>query len=172
MKRFHSARFAIAACAICLFAISNFTIAPPQAAPQSKKGAPAQKNANDERELIRLEEEGNELFLKREFAKLAENWADDVVFINLTGKIDENNAAALNGMQKSKEQYDFLKNSEYRVRINGNVAVVSFLTTAIGPASFQARYTDILEKRNGKWKLVHSHGTIVQGSLRLQSKQQ
>lgn len=175
MKRFHSARPAIAACAICLFAISNFTGAPSQtnaASAQSTKGVPTQKNVDDERELIRLEEEGNELFMKREFAKLAENWADDVVFINLTGKIDENKAAALKGMQESKEQYDSLKNSEYRVRINGNVAVVSYLTTATGAVSFQARFTDLLEKRTGKWKLVHSHGTIVQGSLRLQSRQQ
>lgn len=172
MKRFFPALLGFAVCTISLFVTGNFTIAPPPAAAQSKKGAPAQKNANDEQELIRLEDEANELFMKREFAKLAENWADDVVIINLTGKIDENKAGALNGMQKSKEQYDSLKNSDYRVRVNGNVAVVSFLTTAIGPASFQARFTDISEKRNGKWKLVHSHGTIVQGSLRLQSKQQ
>lgn len=175
MKRFHAALLALSASIICLFVISNFTNAPfraDAASAQSKKGTPAQKNADVEREFIRMEEEANELFMKREFAKLAENWADDVVFINLIGKIDENKAAALKGMQESKERYDSLKNSDYRIRVNGNVAVISYLTTATGPVSFQARFTDIAEKRNGKWKLVHSQGTIVQGTLRLQSKQQ
>lgn len=108
---------------------------------------------------------------KREFAKLAENWADDMVIINLLGKI-EGKAAALKGMQESKEQYDSLKNSEYKVRFYGNLAIVSFQTTATGPISGQARYTDVLVKQNGKWKLIHSQGTIVQGSLSIPPKKQ
>lgn len=171
MKRLYPALLGLAVCVIGIFTINIFTI-PSHRVEAAQAQKPMPKNADVEREFIRMEEEANELFMKREFAKLAENWADDVVFINLTGKIEENKAAVLKAMQESKEKYDSLKNSDYRVRLNGNIAVVSFLTTATGPVSFQARYTDISEKRNGKWKLVHSHGTIVQGSLRLQSKQQ
>lgn len=172
MKRFHQTRIAIAACSISLFAMISCAVAIAHdnaAALQAKKGA-AQKNADVERELIRLEEQYNELFLKHEFAKIVENWADDVVFINLEGKIQDK-AAALKEMQESKDRFDTLKNTEFKVRVKDDVAVITYLVTVTGTISGQARYTDILEKRNGKWILVHSQGTIVQGAVTTPPKQ-
>lgn len=129
----------------------------------------AETDARIEQEIIRLENEGNDILLKRDVARLAQMLADDFFGTELDGKV-YNKAGALTRFKDDPYQWETSTNSEYKVRIYRDIVVVTFLTTASGkmngqPVKGQARFTDTWVKQKGKWKLAVSQGTIVEGSV-------
>lgn len=165
MKRHSLALLALAVFGLCVYYTTGAAVS------QSKQASPAKSNASVEQELIRLEEEGLEASLKQDARKIGEMLADDYFGINFEGQV-EDKAKVLEVIANPPMKFDSLKNSEYKVSVLGEVAIVTALTTATGPVSGQARFTDVWVKRNGKWKLLNSQGTLVQGTVTGLPKQQ
>lgn len=139
------------------------------ASPAAIAAAAAETDAKIEQEIIKLENEGADIFVKRDVARFEKMLADDVFMTDVDGKVYDR-AGIIAQFKNDPNQWESATNSEYKVRIYGDVAVVTFLTTASGkvngqPAKGQARSTDVLVKQNGQWKLAVTQGTIVEGSV-------
>lgn len=129
----------------------------------------AETDAKIEQEIIQLENEANDMTIKRDVARLEQLIADDAFLTDLSGKVFDK-AGLLNQFKNDPYKWESSTNSEYKVRIYGDVVVITFLTTASGklkdqPVKGQARSTDTWVKQKGQWKLAVSHGTIVEGSV-------
>jgi hypothetical protein len=133
-------------------------------ASQSKKASSAKPDAKVEQELIRAEEESLDAWLRKDVRKMGELLADNYSEIDFEGKVNDR-ARALELVANPPMKFDSIKLSDFKVSAYGDVAVVTGLSTATGPISGQARFTDVWVKQGGKWKLTHSQGTLVQGTV-------
>ena len=129
----------------------------------------AETDAKIEQEIIKLENDANDMTIKRDLARLEQMLANDVFITYLDGKVHDK-AGLLTQFKNDPNQFESITNSEYKVRIYGDVVVVTYLTTASGKmngqqAKGQARYTNTWVKQKGQWKLAVSQGTIVEGSV-------
>jgi hypothetical protein len=165
MKRYSLTLLALAVFGLCAY----YTTA--TAVSQSKKASSAKSNTDVEQELIRLEEEGLAAWLKQDVRKLGDLMADNYFEIDFEGKVN-NKAKALEMVANPPMKFDSVKLSDFKVSVYGEVAVVTGLSTATGPVSGQARFTDVWVKQGGKWKLTNSQGTLVQGTVTGLPKQQ
>jgi len=139
------------------------------ASPTAIAAAAAETDAKIEQEIIQLENEGADIVMKRDVARLEQQLADDVFSTEFNGKVSDK-AGVIAQFKNDPSQWGSLTNSEYKVRIYGDVVVVTFLTTGSGkmngqPVKGQARVTDVWVKQKGQWKLAVTQGTIVEGSV-------
>lgn len=139
------------------------------ASPAAIAAAATETNAQIEQEIIKLENEGCDIAIKRDVKRLEQMLADDTFITDLNGKVFDK-AGLLTQAKNDPYQWESFTNSEYKVRIYGEVVVVTFLTTGSGklngqPVKGQARSTDTWVKQKGQWKLAVSQGTIVEGSV-------
>lgn len=91
-------------------------------------------------------------------AMLAPEWS----VIHITGRIISK-AEALEGCKSPHAPIDSQKIDEIVVRPYGDSAVVTGRTTVVtggaSPATVSLRFTDVFERRNGRWLVVASHAT-------------
>ena len=119
------------------------------------------KSGSAEQELIKLENEWNEAYLKRDLAALDRLEADGIVQTDSDGNvftksedIEEVKTGAL--VLTSSVQDDL------KVHAYGDAAVVTHRSTEKGQYrgedySCQFRYTDTWVKKAGRWQLVAAH---------------
>lgn len=151
------------------FSSCSATTGKATASPAAIAAVAAETDAKIEQEIIRLENDANDIGIKRDVARLEQMIADDAFFTDLNGKVFDK-AGLLNQFKNDPYIWESSTSSEYKVRIYGEVVVVTFLTTASGklkgqPVKGQARSTDTWVKQKGQWKLAVSQGTIVEGSV-------
>jgi hypothetical protein len=167
MKWYSPALFTLTVFGLCLYYTTGAAVesaSATSAASQSKKASSAKPNAGVEQEIIRLEEESLDAWLRKDVRKMGELLADNYSEIDFEGKVNDR-AKALETVANPPMKFDSVKLSDFKVSVYGDVAVVTGLSTATGPVSGQARFTDVWVKQGGKWKLTNSQGTLVQGTV-------
>ena len=70
----------------------------------------------------------------------------------------------LEEVRKREPRYDVFRNHDMKVRVYGDAAVVTGITSIKGTSSGKAfavdvQFTDTLIKRQGKWRMVASHAS-------------
>ena len=73
------------------------------------------------------------------------------------------------GETENKNQYlasvvpnaDMVKSDDYKVRIFGNMAIMTHRATVSGVRNMQFRSTHVWMKRGGKWQILAHHGSLI-----------
>jgi ketosteroid isomerase-like protein len=121
------------------------------------------KRSDVEEELLKLENEFTQANLKNDAEAIGRFLADDWVIIEANGAIIDK--ARFLGVIKSGDlSYQMMKWDEVRVRIYGETALVTGLTSTTGKfkgqeLSTRERGTDVFIKRDGRWQCVFSQLT-------------
>ena len=119
-----------------------------------------------EAQLVELERQLSEALAKEDAAVLNRLWSDDLVFTSPNGHMT-NKTQRLAGQKPSAQSAQLANiNDEVKVRVYGNTAVVTVLSTWKGKAgtqefSDQYQATHVWVKQRGKWQLVAAHVTPV-----------
>jgi len=130
----------------------------------NSKGKPS--NRAVEAQLVELERQLSEALAREDAAVLNRLWSDDLVFTAPNGHVT-NKAQRLAGQKPSAQPAQLANiNDEVKVRVYGNTAVVTVLSTWKGKAGtreFSDPYqaTHVWVKQKGRWQLVAAHVTPV-----------
>jgi len=119
-----------------------------------------------EQELLQLERDWCRAMIQRDVAFLTRILAEDYTGVGSRGGT-ETKAEALAGLTDRNSSVTDCVDSNVRVRVYGDAAVVTGLATRSGTfqgAPYQNRqilYTDTFVRRDGRWVCVASQGTLV-----------
>jgi len=118
------------------------------------------KEQNDEQQILALHEAGDKALMSADLAVLTQIFADDYVQYNEAGK-DFTKQDVLNNFQTGAIRYPSIVSSGRKIRVFGDTAVVhgseSDEVELNGKRStVRYVYLDVLQKRDGEWKLVAS----------------
>jgi uncharacterized protein (TIGR02246 family) len=117
-------------------------------------------NQNDEQQILALHEAGDKALMSADLTVLAQIFADDYVQYNEAGKAFRKQDV-LNNFRTGAIRYPSIVSTGRKIRLFGDVAVVhgseSDEMEADGKRlAVRYVYLDVLEKRDGEWKLVAS----------------
>lgn len=116
----------------------------------------------DETEIRRVEDEACKAYLHSDADYLAKLLTEDFVFTNGQAEMSDKDAE-LAEVRAKAVHYTAFENSEMVVRQHGDQAVVTGITlvegTPIGgkPFSIKVRFTDVLARVDGHWRLLAGH---------------
>jgi len=133
--------------------------------PNSNRPLPGNTaTGEDEQALFQLERDWAAASLKKDAAVVEKFLADEFVS-NDNGKM-MNKKQVLADIKNSAAQKESAANSDMRVAVFGNTAVVHGLyieksTTNGKDTSQQARYTEVYVKRDGRWQCMTQYVTKV-----------
>ena len=113
------------------------------------------RNMTQEQEVLRLEKEFSQAIVKNDAGAVGRFLADDWIIIDPDGGIIER-ARFLGVIESGALTHEMMESDDARVRIYGNAAIVTALTTTKGKFSGQVfttqeRATDVFVKQNGQW---------------------
>jgi ketosteroid isomerase-like protein len=113
----------------------------------------ASKAAN---ELLRVEAEWTQAFMKNNAAAIERFIADDWVIVDADGGVIDK-AKFLAAIKSGALTHDTIKLDEPNVRIYGDTAIVTGRATSSGkymatPFTTHERSTDVFVKRDGRWR--------------------
>lgn len=126
---------------------------------------PAQtKSGGVEQELIKLEKEWADAWVKRDVEAYARLLADDYIGTNSYG--DMKTKAQSIARLKSHENTISLIPRDFRVRVYGDTAVINFRLTYKNQVqgkenTGQDQLTDVWIKRAGRWQCVAAHSSEI-----------
>ena len=129
-----------------------------------------QSNSNEmEKEVLRVEEEFGQAMIKNDADKIGTFLADDWIIIDPDGGIIDK-ARFLDVIKSGALTHEMMKSDDTRVRIYGDTAIVTALTTTKGKFHGQAfatkeRASDVFVKQNGRWRCALSHLTSFSKTL-------
>jgi ketosteroid isomerase-like protein len=114
-------------------------------------------------EVLRLEKEFSQAIVKNDAGAVGQFLADGWIIIDPDGGIIDK-AHFLGVIESGALTHEMMESDETRVRIYGNTAIVTALTTTKGKFSGQAfttqeRATDVFVKHNGRWLCAFSQLT-------------
>jgi ketosteroid isomerase-like protein len=114
-------------------------------------------------EILRLEKEFSQAIVKNDAEAVGRFLADDWIIIDPDGGLIDR-ARFLGVIKSGALTHEMMESDDARVRIYGNTAVVTALTTTKGKFNGQVfttqeRATDVFVKQNGRWQCVLSHLT-------------
>jgi ketosteroid isomerase-like protein len=116
------------------------------------------RNAKIEQELIKLEEEWHNAYVKHDASPLERILADEYISVGVSGSGTK--AKAIEGLKADTATYDYSTPYDLDVRVYGDTALVIGRTKEKGRAAngneFTAEYrwTDVFVKRQGHWQCV------------------
>lgn len=116
-----------------------------------------------EEELLKIEEEFAEAIIKNDLEGIGRLVTDDWIIIDPNGEIVER--TRFFGVIKSGGlTHDMMESEDFRIRVYGDSAVVTAITSTKGKFmgqefSTQERATDVFVKRDGRWRCVLTHLT-------------
>lgn len=129
---------------------------------------------DDEATLMYLERDWNAAAKQRDVAWFEHNYAAGMREISSrTGEV-LNKAEAIAGVRDDRTTYESLDLSEMTTRVNGDMAVVTGLNHLRGrdeagkPFDRRVRFTDTFVRRDGRWLVLTSQGTVVPGTMTAQ----
>jgi ketosteroid isomerase-like protein len=116
-----------------------------------------------EQELLKLEQVFAEAILKNDVEALGRVVTDDWVIIDPNGEIIDR-TRFFEVIKSGALTHDRMESEDFRVRIYGDSAVVTGITSTKGKFmgqefSTRERATDVLVKRDGRWRCVLTHLT-------------
>jgi len=148
-------RIAIAVCVVVLvFSVATIAQTP---------GQP--KSGSTEQDLIRLEKEWNEAYVKRDLAALDRLEADGIVQTDSDGSVFTKSA----DIEEVKTGVLVVTSSvqdDIKVHVYGDAAVLTYRSAEKGQYkgedySAQFRYTDTWVKKAGRWQIVAAHWSKI-----------
>jgi uncharacterized protein (TIGR02246 family) len=125
---------------------------------------PAQTQiASVEQELIKLENEANDAWVKHDVQAYARLLADDYISTDWDGVV-ANTAQDLESLKSDKNTTTSLVAEDFKVRVYGDAAVVTFRMISKSKVegkekTVQRRFTDTWIKRDGRWQCVAVHSS-------------
>jgi ketosteroid isomerase-like protein len=116
-----------------------------------------------QKEILRLEKEFSQAIVKNDVEAVGRFLADDWIIVDPDGGIIDR-ARFLDVIKSGALTHEMMESDDTRVRIYGNTAIVTALTTTKGKFSGQVfttqeRATDVFVNQNGRWQCVLSHLT-------------
>ena len=116
-----------------------------------------------EEELLKLEKAFAEAIVKNDREGIGRIVADDWIIIDPNGEIVDR-TRFFEVIQSGALTHDTMESEDFRVRVYGDSAVVTAITSAKGKFmgqefSTQERATDVFVKRDGCWQCVLTHLT-------------
>jgi ketosteroid isomerase-like protein len=121
----------------------------------------------DAQVLLYMENDWNEAAKKKDAAWFERNFADDATEVASRTAALQTKADAIASMKTDKAVFESLEISEPNVRVDGNVAIVTGVNRVRGrdeqgkPFDRRVRFTDTFVKRDGRWQVWASQGTII-----------
>jgi ketosteroid isomerase-like protein len=136
-----------------------------KAAKSQPTGEKVAMGGNAEQELTKLSDEYIAALKGKDTAALERIWADDLTFITLRGDV-QTKAQRLADIQSGANRFDSLETTDRTVRVYGDTAVMTSLTTLKGQyggqeASGQFRVTNVFARRGGEWQIVSLQMTPI-----------
>jgi ketosteroid isomerase-like protein len=122
---------------------------------------------NDAAVLLYMENDWNEASRKKDIAWFERNFTDDATEVASRTAALQTKAEAIASMKTDKTVLESLELSEPSVRVDGNLAVVTGVNRVRGrddqgkPFDRRVRFTDTFIKRDGRWQVWASQGTII-----------
>jgi ketosteroid isomerase-like protein len=131
-----------------------------------KKAAPSAKPADASAELMKLEHDMLAALLKKDAAAFGKHFADDAVLTTPDGAV-QTKAQLLGDVKSGALVLEASTISDMKVKVHGDAAVVSYITTDKGKykgqdISGRFRWTDVFVRQGGAWQLVAGQGTPIQ----------
>ena len=125
----------------------------------------AQTKSTGTQEILKLEDEFGHAMIKNDPEAIGRLLADDWIIIDPDGGIIDR-ARFLAVIRSGTLSHEVMDSRDVRVRIYGNSAAVTALTTTTGTFSGQEfkteeRATDLWVKKNGQWMCVLSQLTRI-----------
>lgn len=123
---------------------------------------------NDAGQLMYMENEWNEAAKKRDMGWFERHYADDLTEISSRNGARLNKADAIKQMKADKSVLESAELSETNVRMEGNTAIVTGVNRVKGrdeqgkAFDMRVRFTDVFVKRDGRWLVWATQGTVVQ----------
>ncbi len=118
-------------------------------------------------QLMRFEDQWGAASLKRDGATIGRMLADDFTFIRPDGS-SADKAKTVADVNGDTGQYVSGKNTDYKVKVYGNAAVITGLWTVTsktgkGIVTRRIRWTDIwVRQGDGRWLCVAGQGAIIE----------
>ena len=121
----------------------------------------------DEIQIRQLERAWNQAEAKQEVKEVANLMDDTLVYTDYDGSI-MNKAEYLKWVAAPEQKADHLYDEGLTVHVYGNAAVVTGIYRESGTNKgkhyvIRSRYTDTWIKRDGVWRCVASHSTLIPG---------
>lgn len=154
------------------------TQSPAQPATQDAKQKPAGEKVamagNAEQEVTRLTDQYIAALKGKDTAALERIWADDLTFITLRGDV-QTKAQRLADIQSGANRFDSLETTDRTVKVYGDTAVMTSLTTLKGQyggqeASGRFRVTNVFVRRGGQWQIVSLQMTPIAATTPAEKK--
>ena len=125
--------------------------------------ASARGTAQDEREIRRVEAELCKAFESGDAPTLRKDLDKTFTLTNSRGEISDFQQN-LDEVAAREPRYQVFRNHEQKVRLYGNAAIVTGITTVQGsskgePFAADFQFTDMYVRRNGHWLLAASHAS-------------
>jgi len=116
-----------------------------------------------EEELLKIEEEFAAAILKNDLENLGRLVADDWIIIDPNGEIVDR-TRFFEVIKSGALTHEMMESEDFRVRVYGDSAVVTAITSTKGKFmgqefSTRERATDVFVKRDGRWRCVLTHLT-------------
>ena len=162
MKKFFGAMLATF---VALSASLGQTQTPEKKVEKVQPKAEKVSTSNAELEVTQLADQYIAALKGKDMKALESIWGDDLIFIN-PGGVVLTKAQRLADIQSGANRFDSLEASDRAVRVYGDVAVMTSLTTMKGQyggqeASGQYRVTNVFAKRGGAWQIVSLQMTPI-----------
>lgn len=122
---------------------------------------------DDQGVLAYMEREWNDAMLKRDAGWIERNYAFDASDISSRDGSIKTKAQALESARTDKANLQSLELSDLNVRVEGNTAVVTGVNRVVGrdeqskPIDRRVRFTDVFIKRDGRWQVWATQGTVI-----------
>jgi uncharacterized protein (TIGR02246 family) len=121
---------------------------------------------NVEATLEKMERDAAAALVKRDLAGFGGIFADDAVFVGPDGTA-QTKEQLLADVKSGDLTVQSTEISEFKVRVFGESAVATYVTTDKGKykdqdISGRYRWTDVFVHRGGKWQIVAGQGTPIQ----------
>jgi ketosteroid isomerase-like protein len=118
-------------------------------------------------QLYYLEREWNDAIRNKDAAWVERNYARDATDISALNGAIWGKAQALADIRSDTRVYEVVETSEMSARLDGNTAIVTGIFHIKGRTerneAFErrSRYTDVWIKRDGRWQMWASQGTLI-----------
>jgi ketosteroid isomerase-like protein len=122
---------------------------------------------DDQAQLGYMERDWIEAAIKKDASWVERNYAADASDIGSLNGAIMSKAQAIADMRNTKTTYDKIDLSDMNIRVDGNTAVVTSVNHFTGrddqgkALSRKARFTDVFVKRDGRWQVWATQGTII-----------
>jgi len=141
------------AIAVLIFAATSFALS------QTTEQKLTRGNQKTKQELIKLEEEWHNAYLKRDAAPLERILADEYIAVSGNGG-SYSKTQSIEGLKNDTATYEYSTPYDMDFRFYGDAVVVIGRTKEKGKAqngtefTVEYRWTDVFVKKNGRWQCV------------------